>query len=437
MKKGLFGIVLALGLATITPIITSCNKVEDENQSYINQMVLPENVTYEGHNFLDYGIGEVEFKKHIDGDTTHFYQKEEARRVVKVRYFGVDTPESTGQIEPWGKEASNFTKEKIANAKTIVLTSDTNEIGKAAQTDSTGTRFKGLVWISEKENAAPSELRCLNLMLTVYGWSTSKGMEGSQWAGLFNDADIHAQETKQGMHEADEPPGWKEIYGKPVETTLQELADAYNEDYVETSWNGSFIKVRGVVTKLVGTYDAYITTTGDDGQMYGLYVFAGYKTYVPLITLGNELEIIGNYTIFGGNPQMTNVTYSSLLPGKNDMKVISRDNTVEIKKAEVDDVVNRLTLNTVHYFENLTVYGGYTEIDSTTQKASGALTLRCHYCDDQSKNISVRIPDDVWAEIDGVRVTKWETFEGRTIDLIGAVTFFTSDEEDEEGNKEV
>ena len=33
--------------------------------------------------------------------------------VLKARYIAINTPESTGSIEPWGKKAANFTKTKL------------------------------------------------------------------------------------------------------------------------------------------------------------------------------------------------------------------------------------------------------------------------------------------------------------------------------------
>ena len=66
----------------------------------------------------------------IDGDTTHFYINQSGNYnnisktpgidgVLKARYLGVNTPESTGKIEEWGKKASKFTQEKLATATSI------------------------------------------------------------------------------------------------------------------------------------------------------------------------------------------------------------------------------------------------------------------------------------------------------------------------------
>ena len=56
---------------------------------------------------------EVTVKSFVDGDTVHFFVPESIMPsgVLKARFIGIDTPESTGKIEEYGKAASEFTKE--------------------------------------------------------------------------------------------------------------------------------------------------------------------------------------------------------------------------------------------------------------------------------------------------------------------------------------
>ena len=59
-----------------------------------------------------------------DGDTASFKYKGET---IKVRFLLVDTPETkhpSKGVQPWGKEASNYTKKKLKNAKKIQLDFD-------------------------------------------------------------------------------------------------------------------------------------------------------------------------------------------------------------------------------------------------------------------------------------------------------------------------
>ena len=61
---------------------------------------------------------EVTLNQCVDGDTSWF---DIDGKKNKVRLLYIDTPESTNQIEPYGKEASDYTKEQLSNANTIEL----------------------------------------------------------------------------------------------------------------------------------------------------------------------------------------------------------------------------------------------------------------------------------------------------------------------------
>ncbi len=69
---------------------------------------------------------EVQFSKCIDGDTASFIINKEEKT---VRFLAINTPEVGGGLEkeePFGKEASTFTCEKLKKAKKIVLEFDSN-----------------------------------------------------------------------------------------------------------------------------------------------------------------------------------------------------------------------------------------------------------------------------------------------------------------------
>ena len=66
---------------------------------------------------------EVTLNKCVDGDTAWFNLDNEK---IKARFLAIDTPESTNTIEPYGKEASNYTCNKLKNAKKIEIEYDEN-----------------------------------------------------------------------------------------------------------------------------------------------------------------------------------------------------------------------------------------------------------------------------------------------------------------------
>ena len=87
---------------------------------------------------------EVTYSESVDGDTAKFKLKEET---IIVRFLGIDTPEtvhpSLGE-QPYGKEASNYTKEKLQNANKIELEYDSN----SAKTDKYG-RHLAWIWVDD------------------------------------------------------------------------------------------------------------------------------------------------------------------------------------------------------------------------------------------------------------------------------------------------
>ncbi len=79
----------------------------------------------------------VTFSKCVDGDTAKFVYK---GNVETFRFLAIDTPESTKEIEPFGKEASNYTCSKITNANNIQIEFDKNS-------DKKDKYDRYLVWI--------------------------------------------------------------------------------------------------------------------------------------------------------------------------------------------------------------------------------------------------------------------------------------------------
>ena len=87
---------------------------------------------------------EVTLNRVIDGDTVVFDLIESGESIT-VRFLAINTPESTNEIEPYGKEASNFTKNKLTNAKKIILEYDNN----STETDKYN-RHLAWIWIDDE-----------------------------------------------------------------------------------------------------------------------------------------------------------------------------------------------------------------------------------------------------------------------------------------------
>lgn len=86
----------------------------------------------------------VKFSKCVDGDTAKFLLN---REEITVRFLAIDTPETkhpTKGVEPYGKEASKYTCNKLKNAQKIEIEYDKN----SDKTDKYG-RYLAWVWTDD------------------------------------------------------------------------------------------------------------------------------------------------------------------------------------------------------------------------------------------------------------------------------------------------
>ena len=135
------------------------------------------NLDYEGKTFLKDGVEKVTLARCIDGDTAHFYLSDGS--YVKVRFLGIDTPESTIESEAWGKAASNFTKQILENAQTIVLEAEGN------RTD-VYERFLAFVW---------ADGVLVNLEVVENGYSNCKLSSSSKYFDSMYEAELAISKT--------------------------------------------------------------------------------------------------------------------------------------------------------------------------------------------------------------------------------------------------
>ena len=161
--------------------------IDASYQIYVYTTVLPltykihDQVTidfeYEGKSFINDGVGVVELVSATDGDTARF-KDTVTGQTFSLRFLGIDTPESTIEKEAWGKAASLFTKNKLQNAKTIVLEAE------GARTESYG-RYLGFVWVDGV---------LLNLELVEQAYTNST-LNDSKYTEYFQKAAKEAKQT--------------------------------------------------------------------------------------------------------------------------------------------------------------------------------------------------------------------------------------------------
>ena len=387
-------------------------------------------------------------RMYIDGDTTHFNVPVSAKHpegVLKARYLAVNTPESTGQVEPYGKVASDYTHKPLQasldNAGSVLVESDTDD--NTWNNDSYG---RTLAWVWYKPSA-DAEWRNLNLELLQkgygYGSDASSNRYGEYCLSALNQAVdagliVHSHLKDENYH-----------YGEAVEVTIKELRT--NSEFYEQKK----VAFDGYVTN---SYDgsSYIQSySEEDGIYYGISVYYnGSNAKVKdALSVGNHVRVVGTATSFNGSWQVSGLNYNivnSKDPG-NTIKIIDDEEvkvepleltipqfnssiTIDVYDPETKDTtpktteLHKLILDTKITMKNLTVVDTFTTKTGTTKDA---ITLYCE--DDDGNEITVRteVLEKKNPTTGRYEIVKAEEFEGQTITVIGMVDWYNMNEHDD------
>lgn len=380
---------------------------------------------------------EVTVKQFIDGDTTHFYVDTSviSRGLLKARYLAVNTPESTGVIEEYGKKASNFTKEKLSGAEAIIVESDT----AAWETDSTGDRHLSWVWYKP---AGSDSYRNLNIELLQNGLAIASNSANNRYGETAMQALEQAKALKLNVHSGQKDPDF--YYGEAVELTLKELrTNIENYHNMRVAFNG-VVTVNSNNTAYVEAYDA------ETDMYYGMAVYYGYNLTgkgLEILQVGNEVRIVGSVQYYeaGGTWQVADLKYRMMAPDDpNNIQKLSSGNdgsfvltdpamfnegtvTVEVMPLLDEEVYvpktfdySQLAMNTTVRMENLTVVGVYTTTNEDSA-SKGAMTLTC-----QAGDQYVAVRTVVLRDADGNLITG-DAYQGKTINVNGIVDYFSGD----------
>lgn len=396
---------------------------------YVAQAKL--NEEYKDKNYLTDGVGEVTVYQYIDGDTTHFIEKD--GRQVRTRYGGINTPESTAQVQKWGKSASIFTETKLESAKHIVLTKPTMD-GGVPELDSTNTRYMTFVWYTTVDDPSLDDFRLLNLEIVQEGYSSATGMNATDpFYDLFQAAQRQASDLQLHIHSPSETVDENFYEGEAQTLTVQQ----FNEKAAE--YVGVKVHIpSAIVAGYLGVSSVWLESIGVDpdtgaNEVYGLYVFAGYNgDAVPLFTVGNEVSLTGVVSEFNGEYQLTGVTYSQFLPSDDDVKLLSSGNDVP-DKGQVGSLEELFSgtwnANTfVTITDELTCTGGHggtDEIDDRTGLPydNDAFTLYCK--NSEGTELQIYIPDGSSFRDDNRNlVHSYTFFVGKTFTVRGIPEYY-------------
>lgn len=373
-------------------------------------------------------IGRDSIKTFVDGDTTHFYVDNSVAEfgVLKARYMAINTPESTGKIEPYGRMASRFTKEKLSSAVSIVLESDDEKWNL----DSTGDRH--MVWVWYK-TSADGEYRNLNLEILQNGLALPSNAGNNRYGSYCTDALAQARALSLYVFSGVKDPEMFE--GDAIELTLKELRLNIEE------YNNKVVTFEAGVVMNTGNNSVYVESYDEEtGLYYGMSVYYGFGLEGPgmeILFVGNRVRIVGcvQYYEAGGTYQISDIKYDMFKP--NDPQSIKKlgdgyegaftlytadqfvngkaDIVLEDSVATYD--VKYLTMNSSISFENLKVKRAST----TTNPASaskGAITLYC-----ECNGVEIVIRTNPLYDADRNLLTQ-DMFVGKTINVKGFVEYY-------------
>lgn len=386
-------------------------------------------------------------KSYIDGDTTHFYVDKSLveEGYVKARYLGINTPESTGIVEPWGKKASNYTKTQLQKASSIkngiIIESDTD----GWDLDSTGARY--LLWVWYK-TSANGEYRNLNIEILQQGLAFGSGTTSNTYSEYTTNALYQATSMKLLVfNKKQKDPDF--YYGKAQNLTLKELK-ANAEKY-----EGTLVKFDAVVAKKSG-YTFYVEEYDAENDMYfGMQIYAGAGCPImDRFAIGNRVSIVGTlqYWENGGTYQVSNLQYDILFPDDADgCRVLETGNEASYREGDASQLLNgkieidsyveiedengeiteelqtvefdygALALHSTIKLSNLTVQRVYTTTSDTD--SNGALTITCK--DQNGVTIEIRTASKLVRD-DQTVVVASDFPRGTVIDVKGIVDYFDS-----------
>lgn len=346
----------------------------------------------------------------VDGDTTHFSVPEDvvAGGVLKARYLAINTPESTGKIEEYGKKASAFTRKKLENAEEIVLESDDGKWNL----DSTGGRY--LVWVWYRP-AGETELRNLNIELLQNGLAVANSASQNRYGQTCVSAISQAKNRKLNIYSGEKDPDF--YYGDAIELTIRELR-THPEEYQgkKVAFSGNII-VNYAGSVYLEQYDS------ETGLYFGMPVYYGYNLSgagLAVLTVGNEARIVGSFQYYEGGEtwQVTDVKYRMMKPDDpGNLQKLSEGHRPAYPLLTVSELLGdhaETALAASARIEGLRVVSvDVTQSDDTDK--NGAMTLHCEQDGLSFRVRTIPLHDETGA------LAGADLFLGKTIDARGIV----------------
>ena len=376
-----------LVIATLALLITGCNKEGGSNGNsgggssgeatpITDKLKFAQADSLDGKRFASDSedsssfdhYGYVTLRSCTDGDTANFVQEgyvDSSNKyiTIKTRFLGVNTPESTAKVEPWGKKASLFTKHILEEAQAkadeetaasgqpvynIALITDPSVMGER---DSSGNRWLAFVWYRLGSSA---KWRNINLELVELGYSKNQLFLDSSICD-YRQSFVKAEEAakKAGIRVHGEVDDGFDYTTKTYEYSIWGIQNHYEEIGIsEAGSSGVQLKVTALVVGIQGDNmylrdvlvdEEQFEKEGANARLAGTYAYAGFNSAL-CSTLQNASKIyemdgtgVGlivrffcRATTYSGNIQLSDIKTAT--SGSQAFKVIVPDNFAKYKE---------------------------------------------------------------------------------------------------------
>ena len=293
MRKALRNILspVMVGLALLTLALSSCG---DKTARVSPTLKFTKDIS--SSTFAANGVEEATVAKTTDGDTSNFRLK--SGETITVRYFCVDTPESTAGYDKWGKAASKW-NDKILTTDgiKIIIESDKDKPEK-----DTNGRYLAYVWYKTPDM---SDYVNLNLLTVEEGFSMSNATVSSKYYNQFQKAEAYAKANSLRLHGKEEdiyfPSEVKNVTLKQLKDNPSQYYNASTEvptcvafdAFVVSRSTGSFLTVTvGQLDEETGAIETYNVDVGyNSSTMYSLCIQKGVLIhFVGYTQSGNSIH---------------------------------------------------------------------------------------------------------------------------------------------------
>jgi hypothetical protein len=272
----LFGLLLLLGACTTEPVTTTPITDPTTSESLVVMPTLPD-LDFTTLNFFADGYALARLVSCTDGDTARFLVN---GNIYPTRFLAIDTPEISGQVEPWALTAKDYTCNALEQATQIVL-----QLEPESDIFDFYNRLLAWIWVDGELLQYKLVEESLAYVKYLYGDYAYNPMMIALEARV-------QREKRRIWGESD--PNFNEVVGDLI-LRLPELRSRAKY--------GDKVTIEGIVTGIVANnFFLY-----DEGA--AVYVYTRNSPFRAILEggIGARVRLTGDYILFNGLDEISNV----------------------------------------------------------------------------------------------------------------------------------